>query len=47
MATIKRESAEIKQGILNQASGAIPPIVLQKNNVVRVRRLSVKRRRRK
>ena len=41
MATIKRENAKLDRGILNNGSGAMQPIVLQKNGVVRIRRLSV------
>lgn len=44
MAKVKREDAEIKQGILNNASGAVQPVVFQKNGVIRIRRLIRKRR---
>ena len=44
MGTIKRENAEIKRGILNNGSGGIQPIVLQKNGVIRIRRQIIKRR---
>lgn len=44
METVKRLNAEIKEGILNNASGEMQPIVMQKNGIIRIRRLKIKKR---
>ncbi len=43
----RKDNSQVLRGILNMGSGDQKDIVLQKNNVIRVKRVTIKRRAKK
>jgi len=47
MEKIKHTNAKLLTGILDPPSGQVAPVIFQKNGVIRIRKLEIKRKRNK